>query len=87
MWIRERIQPGGYPNRVGMATELAVSLRTVKRDVEFMMDRLKPPIEYDWRKYGFRYTKPVDRFPGLAIAEAEAFALLVAHKASGQSDC
>lgn len=84
MRIHERIQAGGYPNCVGMAQELGVSLRTVKRDVEFMMDRLSLPIEYDARKYGFRYTKPVDRFPALPITEAEAFALLVAHKAIAQ---
>lgn len=84
LWIHERIQAGGHPNCVGMARELSVSLRTVKRDVEFMLDRLKLPIEYDARKYGFRYTQPVDRFPGLPITEAEAFALLVAHKAIAQ---
>ncbi|HNQ90994.1 MAG TPA: WYL domain-containing protein [Verrucomicrobiota bacterium] len=84
MRIHERIQAGGYPNCVGMAKEMGVSLRTVKRDVEFMTERLKMPIEYDSRKYGFRYTRPVDRFPGLPITEAEVFALLVAHKAIAQ---
>lgn len=84
MRIHERIQAGGYPNCVGMAKEMGVSLRTVKRDVEFMMDRLKLPIEYDSRKYGFRYTRPVERFPGLPVTEAEVFALLVAHKAIAQ---
>lgn len=84
MRIHERIQAGGHPNCVGMAKEMGVALRTVKRDVEFMTDRLKLPIEYDSRKYGFYYTRPVDRFPGVPITEAEVFALLVAHKAIAQ---
>jgi predicted DNA-binding transcriptional regulator YafY len=84
MWVHERIQTGKFPNCVGMAAEMGVSLRTVKRDVEFMMERLNLPIEYDARKYGFRYTRPVDKFPGLPVTEAEMFALLVAHKAIAQ---
>ena len=61
-----------------------MALRTVKRDVEFMRDRLNLPIEYDDKKYGFFYSKPVDRFPGMRVTEAEMFALLVAHKAISQ---
>lgn len=61
-----------------------MALRTVKRDVEFMVERLQLPIVYDQRKYGFYYSKPVHRFPGLPVTEAEIFALLVAHKAIGQ---
>jgi len=83
-WIQERIQSGKYPNCVGMARELGVGLRTVKRDVEFMLERLKQPIVYDARKYGFYYSKPVDRFPSVPMTEAELFALLVAHKAIAQ---
>ena len=64
-----------------MAAEMGVSLRTVKRDVEFMLERLNLPIEYDARKYGFHYTREVEKFPALSITEGEMFALLVAHKA------
>lgn len=82
--IHEKIKAGGYPNCVRMAAEMEVSLRTVKRDVEFMRDRFRLPIEYDEVKHGFYYTRPVDRFPSLAMTEAEIFALLVAHKAIAQ---
>lgn len=84
MWIHEQIQSGAHPNCVQMARELSVSLRTVKRDVEFMMDRLQLPIAYDPRRYGFYYTRPVDHFPKLAVTEAEIFAMLVADKAIAQ---
>jgi hypothetical protein len=84
MRIHEWIKSGRLPNCVGMAKDLGVSLRTVKRDVEFMADRLSLPIAYDSRRYGFCYTRPVDRFPALPITEAEVFAMLIAHKAIAQ---
>jgi len=84
MWIHERITAGKFPNCVGMAADMGVSLRTVKRDIEFMMERLNLPITYDPRQYGFHYSKPVDKFPGLRVTEAEMFAMLVAHKAIAQ---
>jgi predicted DNA-binding transcriptional regulator YafY len=82
--IHERLRAGRFPNCVGMAREMGVALRTVKRDVTFMADRLKLPIEYDAKKYGFYYTKPVEQFPSLAMTEGEMFSLLVAHKAIAQ---
>ncbi len=84
MQIHEKIQQGEYPNCVQMAREMEVSLRTMKRDVQFMKDRLHLPIEYDAVKYGFYYTQSVDQFPRVEISEAEMFAMLVAHKAIAQ---
>jgi len=82
--IHEWIRAGRFPNSPWMAKELGVSVRTVKRDVEFLMDRWNLPIAYDKRRYGYYYTKPVERFPALPITEAEVFAMLVAHKAIAQ---
>jgi predicted DNA-binding transcriptional regulator YafY len=79
--IRQRIQDGGWPNCVGMAADFEVSVRTLKRDIEFMRDRLQLPIEYDTRRHGFYFTKPVDPAPGLALSEAEELALVVGRKA------
>lgn len=64
--------------------EFEVSSRTVKRDIDFMKCRLELPIEYDERRYGYFYARPVDRFPGIRITEPELFALLVAQKAVAQ---
>jgi hypothetical protein len=41
MQIHERIKSGKFPNCVGMSNEMGVYLRTLKRDVEFMKERLK----------------------------------------------
>jgi predicted DNA-binding transcriptional regulator YafY len=84
MQIHEQIKAGKYPNCVKMARELEVSKRTIIRDMDFMRDRLRLPIEFDWARNGFFYSRPVNQFPTIAITESEMFALLVAHKAIAQ---
>ncbi len=84
MRLHQLIKDGKFPNCGSLAREFEVSTRTLKRDVDFMKCRLKLPIEYDSRRYGFYYSEPVDQFPSLAMSEAEVFALLVAHKAIAQ---
>jgi predicted DNA-binding transcriptional regulator YafY len=75
--IHEWIKSGKYPNAVTMGKDLEVVDQTVKRDIEFMRDRYGLPIAYDEERYGYYYTKPVDRFPVAAMTEAEMFAPLV----------
>ncbi len=84
MQIHARIRSGGHPNCTQLAREFEVSSRTVKRDIDFMKCRLELPIEYDERRYGYFYARPVDQFPGIRITEPELFALLVAQKAVAQ---
>jgi predicted DNA-binding transcriptional regulator YafY len=84
MAIHRRIQAGAHPNCVGLAAALEVSVPTLKRDIEFMRDRLGLPIEYDGCRHGYHYSQPVDRFPLATVSEAEMFALLVADKAIAQ---
>lgn len=79
-WIKSR----KYPNAVSMAKELAMTSRTVKRDIEYMRDRHAAPIKYDDLKHGYYYTKEFEFLPVAAVSEAEMFALLVADKAIAQ---
>lgn len=84
MRMHQLIKSGKYPNCSKLAREFEVATRTIKRDIDFMKYRMDLPIEYDSRRYGFYYSKPVHQFPGVAVTEAEVFALLVAHKAIAQ---
>jgi len=84
MRMHQLIKSGKYPNCSKLAREFEVATRTIKRDIDFMKYRMDLPIEYDSRHYGYYYSKPVDQFPGVAVTEAEVFALLVAHKAIAQ---
>ncbi|MFO1478039.1 MAG: WYL domain-containing protein [Verrucomicrobiota bacterium] len=82
--IHQLLQNGEHPNCTQLAAEFEVSRRTMKRDIEFMKDRMSLPIEFDVSHNGYRYTKPVSRFPELPMSEAEVFALFVAGKAIEQ---
>jgi proteasome accessory factor B len=80
----EWLQDGEYPNCVTMAARLEVSVRTVKRDIEFLRDRLRLPIAYDRQKHGFYYSGPVDHFGAPALSEAEVFGLWIMHRAAAK---
>jgi proteasome accessory factor B len=61
-----------------------VHSRTATRDLEFMRDRLRLPLAFDWGRRGYYYTRPVEHFPLMPMSESEIFSLLVAHKAIAQ---
>ena len=82
--LHEAIQAGGYPNCFSLGQELEVSPKTIQRDVDFMRDRMRLPLEYSPLHRGFHYTREVKSFPTLAMSEGEMVALLVARKALEQ---
>src|SRR5215813_2759052 len=84
MRIHRLIENKEYPNARQLAKELAVSVRTVKRDLEFMRDRMKLPMEFDVRRNGHYFTKSVPNFPQLPMSEKEMWTLFVASQAIAQ---
>lgn len=78
------LQTGAARTAPALAAELEVCTKTVRRDLEFMRDRLGLPVDFDAARNGFRYTEEVDAFPNLQISEGELFALMVAEKALQQ---
>ncbi len=74
--IRQAIASGAYPNCSTLSRELEVGVRTIKRDMEFMRDRLRLEIGFDTRRNGFFF-----REEGTGkVSQVEIFALMVAHK-------
>lgn len=64
--------------------EFEVSKATMKRDIEYMRDRLNAPLIYDRDREGYRYDLTItgaDRYelPGVWFSPAEVHALLVVH--------
>ena len=84
MRIHALLKNQEYPNCTTIAREFELCIRTVTRDLEFMRDRLRLPVEWDGQKNGYYYSRAVDNFPQMPLSEAETFALLVAHKAISQ---
>lgn len=82
--IHGELERGSYPNCNSLAEILDVSAKTVKRDIDFMRDRLCLPIEYDQRRHGYTYTETVDQFPLLSVTQGELLALFIAQQALPQ---
>jgi len=82
--IDRRIRAGEYPSVPSLATEWEVDERTIKRDVEFMKDRISAPIEYDRKRRGYFYTEQTWSFPAISMREGELTALLLARHALEQ---
>jgi predicted DNA-binding transcriptional regulator YafY len=63
--------------------ELAVSPATLKRDLQYLRDRLAAPIVYDRFDNGYRFeslTAPRQELPGMWFSEKEIHALLTMHQ-------
>src|SRR6266850_2377358 len=78
--IRALISEGKYPNSHTIARKLEWSVRTVKRDLALMQNRLNLPMEFDQQKNGWHFTKPVPFFPSIPLTEKEVVGLFVAQK-------
>ena len=79
--IHDELKANRYPNCTRLAAITEVKRRTILRDIVFMRDQMGLPIEFYHPEFGYRYTKPVDKFPLPSVTEAEVFALFVAHSA------
>jgi proteasome accessory factor B len=82
--IHQELQAQKFPNASSMGNEMEISTKTVHRDVEFMRDRLRLPIEWDSARNGYYYAAPVTNFPTMHFTEGELVALVVAEKALQQ---
>ena len=82
--IDRRIRSGEFPSVPVLAADWEVDERTIKRDVEFMRDRLGAPIAYDRTKRGYFYTEALWGMPAVSLREGELFALLLARHALEQ---
>jgi predicted DNA-binding transcriptional regulator YafY len=72
MEIHDQIQSGRFPTAPKLACDLSVTLRTIRRDEEFMKSRCNLPIEYHPIKNGYYYTRRRgDACSLLATAEAD----------------
>lgn len=82
--IHREVQSGKFPNATVLGRILEVSVKSIHRDLEFMRDRLRLPLAWDYYRKGFHYTEEVSAFPTLQITEGELVALVVAEKALQQ---
>lgn len=88
MMIRNRGAGAGLVSFVEMMEELGVSRATLKRDLEYLRDRMDAPIVYDRLLNGYRFEQapegrqrgPTHELPGVWFSEREIHALLTMHQ-------
>jgi proteasome accessory factor B len=79
--IHEAVLEGRYPNCRTLAERLEVTDKTVQRDITFMRDELKLPLEYDNKLRGYLYKQDVSQFPVFQLGAAELAGLFLARHA------
>lgn len=80
MRIDQAVRAGGWPNASTLADEFEVDAKTVRRDITYMRDQLKAPLEYDPARFGYYYRDPTFRLPYFQLTEGELVALLLAER-------
>lgn len=78
--IIAELKSGRRVTAAGLAAQLGVSTKTVYRDLEFIRDGMKLPLEYDPVERTHGFTRQVEALPGLEFSEEEVLALLVARR-------
>ena len=86
--IEMLLKSRGSVSFAGLLSELAVSPATLKRDLQYLRDRLAAPIVYDAFANGYRFVEPKagasrgarPELPGLWFSENEIHALLTMHQ-------
>lgn len=76
--IHERLGNEQHVTSSSLAAELETSSRTIKRDIEFMRDRLGVPIAWHAATHTYHYTHHCDLLPLLRLDADEALALVLA---------
>jgi predicted DNA-binding transcriptional regulator YafY len=75
-WLHEQLQSGGFPGHAVIQEKFGISPVTVYRDLDYLKYILKAPVQYDYEKQGFTYTRPYE-LPQLKMTEGELAGLLL----------
>jgi predicted DNA-binding transcriptional regulator YafY len=79
--IFHAIKTGRYPNRTKLAETIEVTTKTIQRDIDYMRYQMSVPIEFDFARGGYYFTKPMTDLPLFQLTEAELVSVFVAQKA------
>jgi proteasome accessory factor B len=79
--IFHAIKTGRYPNRTQLARLIEVTTKTIQRDLDYMRYQLGVPIEFDYARGGYYFTKPITDLPLFQLTESELVSVFVAQKA------
>jgi proteasome accessory factor B len=79
--IFHAIKTGRYPNRTQLARSIEVTTKTIQCDLDYMRYQLNLPIEFDYARGGYYFTKTVTDLPLFQLTESKLVSVFVAQKA------
>jgi predicted DNA-binding transcriptional regulator YafY len=71
--IFHAIKTGRYPNRTQLARSIEVTTKTIQRDLDYMRFQLNLPIEFDYARRGYYFTRPMTDLPLFQLTEAPSW--------------
>lgn len=91
--IRSRRPEAGYVSFVELMNELGVSRATLRRDLEYLRERMNAPIVYDRYQNGYKFdaqshdkAQASHELPGVWFSERELYSLLMANQLLSEVD-
>jgi predicted DNA-binding transcriptional regulator YafY len=80
LWIIRQLQDGRPLQATDVAREFEVDVRTAYRDLDFLRDDWRVPLEYDPAQRTYRLTGPITSLPPISLSQGEVVALYFAEK-------
>jgi predicted DNA-binding transcriptional regulator YafY len=84
MWALARLRSGRSLKATDLAAEFEVNVRTAYRDLDFLRDEWRVPLEFDRAKSSYLLTEPMTALPPVALSQGELVALYFAEKVLAQ---
>jgi len=80
VWFDNQVRAKKCPNATTLANQFEISTKTAQRDIDFMRDRLRCPLDYDSSQKGYYYDDETFSLPMVYLSSEELSSLLVARK-------
>ena len=84
LWAVGRLRAGRPLKATDLASEFEVNVRTAYRDLDFLRDDWRVPLEFDRALGTYRLTEPTVALPLVTLSEGELVALYFAEKVLAQ---
>jgi predicted DNA-binding transcriptional regulator YafY len=71
MWFDEHIRAKRYPNAKDLAERFEISIRQAGRDIEYMQNSLRTPMNYSAKRRGYEYADDAYILPSVFLTETD----------------
>lgn len=80
--VARLLQATPYLNCTQIAAHIeGVSIKSIRRDLKFMREQLEWPVEYNPKRGGYHFTRPIGELPSLKLTRGELVSLFIAKHA------